>query len=99
VEAMAFDVPVVATCIFGLPELIEDGHTGWLCEARDLASLAGGLDRALASEPHRREEVGRRGGRVVRARHEPAACAERLARLLEGLAEDSRADPAALVAG
>jgi D-inositol-3-phosphate glycosyltransferase len=99
VEAMVFDVPVLATRIFGLPELIEDGSTGWLCEPRDVASLAAALDGALAAGPQRRRRVGRQGGRVVRARHEPVAYAERMARLLEGLAQDPRADPAALVAG
>ena len=31
-EAMAWETPVLATSVFGLPELIDDGETGWLCE-------------------------------------------------------------------
>ena len=30
-EAMAWELPVLATAVYGLPELIEDGETGWLC--------------------------------------------------------------------
>jgi len=52
-EAMAFETPVLSTDVFGIPTMIEDGVTGWLCEARDAASLARGLDRALGSSEER----------------------------------------------
>ena len=39
IEAMAFSIPVIATRIFGLPELIDDGVTGYLYEPRDLGAL------------------------------------------------------------
>jgi hypothetical protein len=34
-----FSLPVIATRAFGLPELIEDGVTGYLCDARDIGNL------------------------------------------------------------
>ena len=49
-EAMAFGTPVVSTRVFGVPELIEHGHTGYLCEMRDLDDLARTLDRVLAAD-------------------------------------------------
>ena len=50
-EAMAWELPVLATAVYGLPELIDDGETGWLCAPRDVDALADGLRRALATEP------------------------------------------------
>ena len=43
-EAMACEVPVVASRIGGLPELIDDGQTGFLCEMDDIDGMA---ERAL----------------------------------------------------
>ena len=43
-EAMACEVPVVASRIGGLPELIDDGQTGFLCEMGDIDGMA---ERAL----------------------------------------------------
>ncbi len=39
-EAMACEVPVIASRAGGLPELIEDGHTGFLCEMDDVDGMA-----------------------------------------------------------
>lgn len=39
-EAMACSVPVVATNIGGLPELIADGETGYLCNLGDTGAMA-----------------------------------------------------------
>ena len=36
-EAMACEVPVVASRVGGVPELVEDGVTGFLCPPDDLA--------------------------------------------------------------
>lgn len=49
-EAIAHGLPVVATRIGGIPELIEDGVTGFLVEPGDVAGLAVRL-RALAEDP------------------------------------------------
>jgi len=39
-EAMACEVPVVASRVGGLSEVIEDGRTGFLCEMNDVAGMA-----------------------------------------------------------
>ena len=39
-EAMACEVPVVASRVGGVPELVEDGVTGFLCPAEDLTAMA-----------------------------------------------------------
>ena len=39
-EAMATGVPTITTATGGIPELIEDGHTGYLVAEKDAASIA-----------------------------------------------------------
>jgi len=82
-EAMAWEVPVLATRIFGIPELIEDGANGWLCEAGDTAVLAAALERALAAPAEERRRIGRAGRERVERRHDIEAYAVALGDLLE----------------
>jgi glycosyltransferase involved in cell wall biosynthesis len=96
-EAMAFEKPVLSTRVFGVPELIEDGRTGYLCEMRDVESLAHGLERVLGADPEERSAVARAGAARVRERHDPHAYVERVRRLLAGLAADPVATPRDLV--
>jgi len=60
---------VLATEVFGLPELIDDGETGWLCPPRDIEGLATSLDRALSSSPAERARIGAAARAVVQERH------------------------------
>jgi D-inositol-3-phosphate glycosyltransferase len=83
VEAMAWEMPVLATDVFGLPELIEEGETGWLCETRDVAALVDGLERALSSTPEQRAAMGRRARELVLRRHSLPDYARRIAGLIE----------------
>ncbi|MFN8215854.1 MAG: glycosyltransferase family 4 protein [Solirubrobacterales bacterium] len=83
VEGMAFELPVLATAISGLRELIDDGVDGWLCEPGDTVALAAGLRRALAAGPGERRRIGRAGRDLVERRHEVGAYARRLAAVLQ----------------
>lgn len=64
-EAMASGVPVVATCISGCREVIEDGISGLLCEPDQPAALAENLLRLM-----RGEELRERLGSAARKRAE-----------------------------
>jgi glycosyltransferase involved in cell wall biosynthesis len=81
-EAMAWETPVLATDVFGLPELITDGETGWLCQPRDLEALAEGLDRALSSSPEERAAVARAARALVAERHSLPRYGRQIAELL-----------------
>lgn len=85
-EAMAWEVPVLATEVFGLPELVENGRNGWLCPPRDVGALAEGLDRAFASTPEERRSLGRRGRALIEERHSLQRYGHEVATLLEELA-------------
>jgi N-acetyl-alpha-D-glucosaminyl L-malate synthase BshA len=54
-EAMACGVPVVASNIGGLPELVVDGETGYLCPLGDVDAFAERAARLLGSEEHQSE--------------------------------------------
>ena len=59
-EAMAAGVPVIGTRAGGLPELIEDGSTGYVVPPADVAALAGRL-RDLSIDAGRRRAMGAAG--------------------------------------
>jgi D-inositol-3-phosphate glycosyltransferase len=84
-EGMAFETAVLTTDVFGLSELIEDGKTGYLCEARDVASLAEGLGRVLSADPGERSDVASAGSERVRSRHDPGVYAGQVSSLLTDL--------------
>jgi glycosyltransferase involved in cell wall biosynthesis len=93
VEAMVFGTPVLSTRVFGAPELIDDGRTGYLCEMRDMGSLADGLERVLSAPANELAGVTRAAAQHARTRHDPIAYAATMARLLRGIAVDPRALP------
>jgi L-malate glycosyltransferase len=55
--AMAHGLPVIATKIGGLPEIVEEGITGWLVEPESPEALADAI-AAAASNPARSKELG-----------------------------------------
>ena len=59
-EAMAGGVPVVATAVGGVPELVVDGETGILVEPGDTTGLAAAL-RALVDDVALRRRLGAAG--------------------------------------
>ena len=91
VEAMAFEKPVLSTAVFGIPELIEDGVDGFLCEPSDVGALASGLDRLLGADPGELRRVARAGSERARARHNPERQAAAFAEVLEGALTRSEA--------
>lgn len=52
-EAQAAGRPIVATAVGGVPELVKDGHTGYLVESREPGNIAAPIVRLLREEASR----------------------------------------------
>ena len=88
VEAMASGLPVVASAVGGIPEIVLDGETGLLVPPGDTAALAQAVDELVGDEERRR-----RMSRSARQRSESyawPALAARVAALYTSLAGADR---------
>jgi glycosyltransferase involved in cell wall biosynthesis len=83
-EAMAAGLPVVASAVGGIPELIEDGRTGWLVPPQDPEALAGRL-RQLLRDPEAQEVMGIAAHARVRECFSAEHMAAEIANIYNGL--------------
>ena len=71
-EAMAAGLPVVATDVGGLSEVVKQGETGWLVAPKDVVGLAEAISQLLANDTMR-AAFGQAGRRRVERRFSVAA--------------------------
>lgn len=76
-EAMLVARPVVAPAIYGIPEVVEDGVTGWLYPLGDTARLAGCVVEVL-SDPARARGVGQAAQQRIRAQFDARLMVRRI---------------------
>jgi N-acetyl-alpha-D-glucosaminyl L-malate synthase BshA len=63
-EAMACEVPVIATRVGGIPEVVEEGGSGYLFEIGDIPGMADAARRIL-DDKSERERLGARGRAIA----------------------------------
>jgi len=80
VEAMAMELPCVASRVSGIPDVVAEGHTGWLVPPKDSDALAGALATALENP-----ETTRAMGAQARAHVLPDFSVGRMLEQLESL--------------
>jgi len=97
-EAMCFGVPVLSTSVFGLPELLEDGTTGFLFEANDLDAAVAALRRVLGLDPAQLAAIGQNGRRLVVDRYDSAGYVADCMALLDGFSHDRELTPKEILA-
>lgn len=78
-EAMAYSKPIVATAVGGIPEVVEDGKTGFLVDSRNANQIADRL-LVLLRDESLRKQMGQAGREAVETKFE---LRKNVARLLE----------------
>lgn len=69
-EAAATGLPVVSSRLAGIPEMVLDGHTGWLCPVGDWTAVGDATERLVADAPLR-EQMGRNARAHIEANYNP----------------------------
>ena len=87
-EAAASGLPLVATALAGIPEIVRPGDTGLLVERGDLTSLVDALKR-LALDRDLRLAMGARARALAMSEHDSATNARRLLALVKRIAAAS----------
>jgi glycosyltransferase involved in cell wall biosynthesis len=87
-EAMSMELPVVATRVSGIPELVEPGVTGLLADPRNPENFAREVER-LFKEPGLADRLGREARRKVAAVFDANCCIDRCVALLAPYARGS----------
>ena len=93
---MAAGVPVVATAVGGVPEIVSDGESALLIQPGDCQALTSAIRSLLADGELARRLAGR-AREIVVERHSPQARVRRLVAIYERLAvsgPDRRERPA-----
>jgi glycosyltransferase involved in cell wall biosynthesis len=96
-EALALGLPVIASRVAGIPDLVRDGETGLLFDPSNWTSLADAIDR-LARDPALRRRLGENGPRRVAEEFSVRASAARITDLLAAAAPSAAIRPAPLAA-
>jgi glycosyltransferase involved in cell wall biosynthesis len=81
-EALAGALPVAATEVGGVRDLVEEGRSGFLVPPGDSAALAAAMGRVMTLPPEERRRMGRCGLRSVQSRHDSQVVLEQWRRLL-----------------
>lgn len=90
-EYMATGLPVVATRVGAVPDLIEDGVSGRLVAPEDVDGMGKALVEILRASPDVRRVMGARGRERAERRHGYTAWAETHVRLYQDVLEEQQA--------
>lgn len=88
-EAMAQGLPIVASNVGGLPELVDDGETGYLVPPSDPEALARRL-RPLVVDAEHRQKMGAAGCRRVREQFSIGRMVAQTAAIYQSLLADKK---------
>lgn len=84
-EALAAGVPVVATGVGGVPELVESGKSGFVVPPRDPGALSEAMRRLMKLPPEQLKQMGQHGRQHIAANYGMSSMAKRWIGLFEEL--------------
>ena len=70
-EAMSAGVPIVATEVGGIPEIVSDGESALLIQPRDVEGMTAAIARVLFQEPAIVTAMTGRGRKLIEENHSP----------------------------
>jgi len=77
IEALSCGIPVVASNIGGIPDIIKDGETGYLVQLEDVDMFEKRL-RELLENPEKRRQMGQKGRKDMVENYDSRKIAERI---------------------
>jgi glycosyltransferase involved in cell wall biosynthesis len=77
---------VLATAIFGIPEYVVDGKSGWLFEPQSVAAVEAALRSVLGLDVETRRSVAATASAVIHEHYDSAEYAGAISKLLHVLA-------------
>lgn len=86
-EASACEIPIIATRVGGLPEVVEDGATGMLVEPENPAALAKAI-QTLGTNEWLRTKMGVNGRAMVVSRYEWNRSVDQMEAIYKRIADD-----------
>lgn len=89
-EAMATGRPVISTRMGGIPDIVQDGKTGFLIAPDDQSALEKALE-TLISDPERRRRMGDAGRAVVEENFSSAVTVPRILNAMKQAVDEKRA--------
>lgn len=89
-ESLALGRPVISTYVAGIPELVVEGKSGWLCFAGDKESLTDKLEKALSLSTEELTRMGKIGKQKVLENHDIYKEAQKLKNLFERIEKVSK---------
>lgn len=88
-ESLALGRPVISTYVAGIPELVENGKSGWLVPAGDVEAAASAIRQALTAPQEQLTAMGQTGQAKVRQNHNCQIEAQSLLSLLKASIRNS----------